>query len=93
MTEPTLRSPAGRGPALKADQRGFEPRRRDCGTEDAYRHHLANGEDCAECRWKHNKRARARAQSRALMQLARCFPIEYNALYLQEVAKEDIDAH
>jgi hypothetical protein len=68
-----------------------------CGTEPAYRAHLANGEDCEACRTAHNararqddkKRARARAQSRALKALARCFPIEYNALYQQELAKEE----
>jgi hypothetical protein len=63
-----------------------------CGTEDAYEAHRARGEDCPTCRNKHNRRARARAQSRALMHLARCFPIEYNALYLDELAKESIDA-
>ena len=67
-----------------------------CGTDRAYRRHLANSEDCTACRAAHNerarqddkKRARARAQSRALKALARCFPIEYNALYLKEVAEE-----
>jgi len=67
-----------------------------CGTDRAYRRHLANGEDCPTCRTAHNerarqddkKRARARAQSRAFKALARCFPIEYNALYQQELAKE-----
>lgn len=67
-----------------------------CGTDRAYRRHLANGEDCPTCRTAHNerarrdnkKRARARAQSRALKALARCFPIEYNALYLQELTEE-----
>lgn len=67
-----------------------------CGTERAYRVHLAAGEDCDTCREAHNersrsddkKRARACAQSRALKALARTFPIEYNALYLQELSKE-----
>ena len=67
-----------------------------CGTDRAYRRHLADGEDCPACRTAHNerarlddkKRARARAQSRALKRLARCFPIEYNALYLRELAEE-----
>jgi hypothetical protein len=66
-----------------------------CGTDRAYRQHLANGEDCATCRTANaerarqddKKRARARAQSRALNALARCFPIEYNALYQQELGK------
>ncbi|MCO6011445.1 hypothetical protein NE236_41500 [Actinoallomurus purpureus] len=70
-----------------------------CGTEAAYRTHLAAGEDCETCREAHNerargddkKRARSRAQSRALKALARCFPIEYNALYQQELAKETTD--
>ena len=68
----------------------------ECGTERAYRAHIANGEDCETCRTAHNergrqdegKRARARAQSRALKALARAFPIEYSALYQQELAKE-----
>lgn len=67
-----------------------------CGTEAAYRAHKAAGEDCDVCRIAHNeraraddkKRARARAQSRALKALARAYPIEYHALYQQELAKE-----
>jgi hypothetical protein len=67
-----------------------------CGTDRAYRRHIRLGEDCDTCRKAHNeraaqddkKRARARAQSRALKALARAFPIEYNALYQQELAKE-----
>lgn len=45
---------------------------------------------CADCRRTHNKRARAHAQGRALKLLARTFQIEYAALYLQELAKENI---
>lgn len=71
-----------------------------CGTEAAYRAHLANREKCQTCTNAHNdrarqddrKRARSRAQSRALNRLARAFPIEYNALYQQELAKETADA-
>jgi hypothetical protein len=47
---------------------------------------------CADCRRTHNKRARAHAQGRALSLLARTFPIEYAALYLSELAKEDLVA-
>lgn len=69
-----------------------------CGTDSAYRRHLRVGEDCETCRTAHNqrarqdekKRARARAQSRALKALARAFPIEYNALYLEELNKEAV---
>lgn len=68
----------------------------NCGTDRAYRRHLAAGEDCEVCRAANTARARgdsrkgarARAQSRALKTLARAFPIEYNALYLGELAKE-----
>lgn len=68
-----------------------------CGTDRAYRRHLRLGEDCEICRKAHNKRAaeqdpnrklRARAQSRALKALARAFPVEYAALYQQELALE-----
>jgi hypothetical protein len=72
----------------------------ECGTERAYRQHLAGGEDCDVCRVAHNrrerqddtKRARSRAQSRALKALARHFPIEYQVLYQQELAKEEESA-
>lgn len=45
---------------------------------------------CAACRRTHNRRARAHAQGRALKLLARTFQIEYSALYLQELSKEDV---